>query len=70
MNGMRVRGREDSECPKSFRGRTGTVIGYAGGSAYFVRFDDGPEEYTYAHWLERVNKIELFHSKQSGAWFH
>jgi hypothetical protein len=58
-----VRGREDDECPRGFRGRIGTVVGYAGGSGYFVRFDDGIEEFTYAHWLENVGKVETLISK-------
>jgi hypothetical protein len=49
-NGVRVIGREEG--PASFRGRTGTVIGYISGSGYQVRFDDGRIEYAYAHWLE------------------
>lgn len=47
---VRVRGREEG--PGSFRGRMGMVIGYVSGSGYLVRFDDGREEYVYAHWLE------------------
>jgi hypothetical protein len=54
-----VRGRENEECPRSFRGRTGTVVGYTGGSGCFVHFDDGFEEFTYAKtiWPESVEKI-------------
>jgi hypothetical protein len=48
-HGARVIGKEEG--PASFRGRTGTVIGYLSGSGYQVRFDDGPIEYAYAHWL-------------------
>lgn len=48
--GARVRGKEEG--PGSFRGRTGTVIGYVSGSGYEVAFDDGRVEYAYAHWLE------------------
>jgi hypothetical protein len=48
--GARVRGKEEG--PASFRGRTGTVIGYVSGSGYQVSFDDGRVEYAYAHWLE------------------
>jgi hypothetical protein len=53
-----VRGRENDECPRGFRGRTGKIVGYAGGSGYFVHFDDGIEEFTYAHWLEKIAKIK------------
>lgn len=54
VSGDRVRGRDDETCPGSFRARTGTVTGYVVGSGYFVRFDDGKEEYVYSHWLEAV----------------
>lgn len=45
----RVKG---NDVKASFRGRTGTVLGYLRGSGYFVKFDDGLDEYVYAHWLE------------------
>ncbi len=51
LDGARVRGKEEG--PGSFRGRTGTVVGYAGRSRqYEVRFDDGRVEYAESHWLE------------------
>jgi hypothetical protein len=52
IDGTRVRGREEGAA--SFRGRTGTVISYAGQAQYFVRFDDGVEEYAYSYWLEAI----------------
>jgi hypothetical protein len=52
VSGDRVRGRYDEKCPESFRARSGTVMSYVIGSGYFIRFDDGKEEYVYAHWLE------------------
>lgn len=55
VSGDRVRGRNDENCPRSFRVRAGTVTGYVLGSGYFVRFDDGTEEYVYAHWLEAAD---------------
>ena len=60
-----MRGREDDACPRIFRGRIGTVVGYAGGSGCFVRFDDGFEEFTYAKtvWLESIEKIKAVDSK-------
>jgi ribosomal protein L21E len=45
----RVKG---NDVKASFRGRTGTVVGYVRGSGYNVKFDDGLEEFVYAHWLE------------------
>jgi len=51
-SGERVRGKEGDEGKASFRGRIGTVLSYLRGSGYLVRFDDGREEYVYAHWLE------------------
>jgi hypothetical protein len=54
VDGERVRGRDDDQCPLNFRGRTGTVLGYYVGSGCLVRFDDGAEEYAYVHWLEIV----------------
>jgi hypothetical protein len=51
LDGMRVRGKEEG--PGSFRGRTGTVVGYVRWSRqYQVNFDDGRVEYPYVHWLE------------------
>jgi hypothetical protein len=55
VSGDRVRGRNDENCPGSFRTLTGTVTDYVIGSGYFVRFDDGGEEYVYAHWLEAAD---------------
>jgi len=68
INGVRVRGREDDECPASFQDRTGTVAGYAGGSGYLVRFDDGVEEFTYAHWLESVVREQGSRSEATEVW--
>jgi len=51
-NGARVKGIEGDEGKGSFRGRAGTVLDYLSGSGYLVRFDDGRDEYAYAHWLE------------------
>lgn len=53
-NTARVRGIDKDEVPASFRGRTGTVAGYVRGSGYFVKFDDGRDEYAYAQWLEAI----------------
>lgn len=51
VDGARVRGKEEG--PGSFRGRTGTVVGYAGWAReYEVRFDDGQIEYASVLWLE------------------
>jgi hypothetical protein len=68
INGIRVRGREGDECPHGFRGRTGRVVGYAGGSGYLVRFDDGVEEFTYAHWLEGVVREQGSLSAATEVW--
>ena len=51
-NGARVRGKEGDGGKASFRGRVGTIASYLPGSGYLVRFDDGRDEYVYAHWLE------------------
>jgi hypothetical protein len=42
----------NGEGPRSFRGRTGTVTAYYGGSGYEVSFDNGQVEYANAHWLD------------------
>lgn len=57
INGARVRGRDDEQCPTNFRGRVGTVLGYYVGSGCLVRFDDGAEEYAYVHWLEIFSPV-------------
>jgi hypothetical protein len=57
-DGMRVIGKEGDEGKGSFRGRKGTVAGYVVGSGYLVKFDDGRDEYVYAHWLEAVQPTE------------
>lgn len=51
QDGARVKGKEEGAA--SFRGRTGTVIGYVGWSRqYKISFDDGQIEYPFVHWLE------------------
>jgi ribosomal protein L21E len=51
LDGARVKGCEEGQA--SFRGRTGTVVGYVGRSReYKVNFDDGRVDYAYAHSLE------------------
>jgi hypothetical protein len=56
-DGARVKGKEGDDGKASFRGRVGTVISYLSGSGYFVRFDDGLDEYAYVHWLEEFHQI-------------
>jgi hypothetical protein len=56
-DGTLVKGKEGDDGKASFRGRVGTVISYLSGSGYLVRFDDGQDEYAYAHWLEEFDQI-------------
>jgi hypothetical protein len=43
-----------SVAPAEYRGRSGTIIDYLGGSQYVIRFDDGHKEYLLSQWLEAV----------------
>ena len=38
----------------SYRGRTGTVVGYEPKGQYWVQFDDGRRECVCSYWLEKA----------------
>jgi hypothetical protein len=47
-----ARAKVNSEGPAEYRGRSGTVVDYLGGSQYVIKFDDGRTEYLLSQWLE------------------